>query len=85
MSDQPTVRPVATRFAALLYRYRTAGFIDLVRPATFEEQCAEQRLLRDSEDPPLASESAPISATRLLHLDVRGKRPFWSGKKAANR
>lgn len=53
MSDQSTVRPVATRFAALLYRYRTAGFIDLVRPATFEEQCAEQRLLRDAQAIPL--------------------------------
>jgi hypothetical protein len=85
MSDQSAVRPVATRFAALLYRYRTRGFIDLVKPATFEEQCAEQRLLRDSEDPPLASEPAPVSTTRLLQLDVRSKRAFWSKKKAANR
>lgn len=85
MSDQPTVRPVATRFAALLYRYRTAGFIDLVKPATFEEQCAEQRLLRDSEDPPLASELEPVGTARLFHLNARSKRPFWSKKKAANR
>jgi hypothetical protein len=44
---------VATGFALLTgmigYRPKTTGYIDLVKPLTFEEQCEYQRLLRDFE------------------------------------
>lgn len=46
---------IATGFAlltgALGYRPESPfGYIDLIRPLTFEEQCEEQRILRDLED-----------------------------------
>jgi len=45
------VRPVATSFAVLIARGSDRGFIDLIRPITFEEQLEEQRLIRDAEEP----------------------------------
>jgi hypothetical protein len=44
-----SVRPVATSFRVLLDRGYRSGFLALVQPPTFEEQCAEQRVLRDLE------------------------------------
>jgi hypothetical protein len=45
------VRPVATEFALLLQRNQVSGFIALVRPTTFGEACAEQRVWRLVEEP----------------------------------
>jgi hypothetical protein len=52
MTDLPDlthVRPVAANFACLMLSGATHGFLELVLPATFEESCAEQRILRDLE------------------------------------
>ena len=50
-TDESTVgvRRVATELAVLLSRGDVRGFIRLVRPASFEELCAEERIIRDSE------------------------------------
>ena len=44
-----SVRHVATKFSILLSRGSATGYLALVQPPTFEEQCAEQRVLRDLE------------------------------------
>ena len=50
-TDESTVgvRRVATELAVLLSRGDVRGFIRLVRPSSFEELCAEERIIRDSE------------------------------------
>lgn len=40
---------VATRFQVLYWKGARRGYVDLVRPAPFEEQVEEERAIRDLE------------------------------------
>jgi len=44
------VRRVASGFWVLLQRDARSGFLELVRPLSFEERCAEHRTIRDAEE-----------------------------------
>ena len=50
MHTKSGIRATATEFTMLISMNRTRGFIDLVRPLDFNEQCAEQRAMRDIEE-----------------------------------
>ncbi len=61
----PRVDRVATSFYKLAAERRTMGFIALVRPLTFEEQCDEQRRIRDVSDEDRDPDSPPAIRFRV--------------------
>ena len=44
------MRRIAFEFSRLIERGARTGYIDLVRPGSFDEQVEEQRVLRDMEE-----------------------------------